>query len=62
MVSESAIALLPQNRDALTPLGREGGVLTSMSAIGDTLIERLKATGRIEIKSFELVNGHVKKD
>jgi hypothetical protein len=32
-----------------------------MSAIGDTLIERLKATGRIEIESFELVDGHAKK-
>jgi len=62
MVSESAIALLPQNRDALTPLGREGGVLTPMSAIGDTLIERLKATDRIEIESFELIDGRAKKD
>ena len=61
MVSESAIALLPQNRHALTPLGLEGGLLTSATAFGDTLVGRLMATGRFEFESVELVDGHAKK-
>jgi len=57
MVSESALALLPANREGLTALGREGGLLTPMSAIGGTLIERLKKTTLFDFESTELVDG-----
>jgi len=50
MVSESALALL-LDYDSLPSLGRQGGVLTSMSAMGDVLIERLKNTGRFKFES-----------
>lgn len=57
MVSESALCLLPANRDKLTSLGREGGLLTPMSAFGSTIMDRLVATGKFEISTGELVNG-----
>ena len=57
MVSESALCLLPANRDGLSRLGREGGILTPMSAFGSTLLDRLVATGKFEISSGELVDG-----
>lgn len=44
MLGESALALaLDQSR--LPPLAHKGGVLTPMSALGDVLIDRLRATG-----------------
>lgn len=49
MISESALALLKPTK--LTPIAQEGGVLTPMSALGDVLIKRLKATGRFEVES-----------
>ena len=57
MVSECALCLLTANRDKLTFLGREGGILTPMSAFGSTILERLVATGKLEISSGELVDG-----
>ena len=60
MVSESALALL-LNYDTLPSLGRKGGVLTSMSAMGDVLIERLKDTGRFKFESVVLEKGEGKK-
>ena len=57
MVSESALCLLPANRDKLTRLGREGGILTPMSAFGSTILDRLLVTGKFEISSGELLNG-----
>lgn len=57
MVSEAAIALLPRNRSRLTALGRAGGILTPMSAFGNTITERLVATGKFEISSEELIDG-----
>lgn len=59
MVSESALALL-LNYDSLPSLGRQGGVLTSMSAMGDVLIERLKDTGRFKFESSVLRKDGVK--
>jgi short subunit dehydrogenase-like uncharacterized protein len=50
MISESALALL-LDYDSLPSLGRRGGVLTSMSAMGDVLIERLKDTGMFQFES-----------
>lgn len=49
MIAESALALLKPAK--LTPIAQEGGVLTPMSALGDVLIKRLKATGRFEVES-----------
>ena len=46
MVGESALALL---LDELPPLAAGGGVLTPMTAFGDSLIRRLEANARFEI-------------
>lgn len=53
MIAESALALLKPAK--LTPIAQEGGVLTPMSALGDVLIKRLKATGRFEVESEVVV-------
>jgi short subunit dehydrogenase-like uncharacterized protein len=50
MISESALALR-FDQDKLPALGRKGGVLTPMSALGDVLIERMKKTGCFEFTS-----------
>lgn len=57
MVAETALALLPSNRTGLTALGREGGILTPMAALGETLVERLKSSGRFEVESGEIIDG-----
>jgi len=52
MVSESALSLIPANRDSrLTDMGKEGGFLTPMTAFGDSLIENLTKTGKFEYES-----------
>ncbi|KAF8342697.1 Saccharopine dehydrogenase-domain-containing protein [Cantharellus anzutake] len=61
MVSEIALALLPSARSKLTPIGQKGGVLTPMSALGFTLVERLNATDRITIESEEIVPSRTRK-
>jgi short subunit dehydrogenase-like uncharacterized protein len=48
MVVESALALL---LDELPPLAAGGGVLTPMTALGDSLIRRLRANERFEIET-----------
>ncbi|KAN0125540.1 Saccharopine dehydrogenase domain containing protein [Russula decolorans] len=48
LVVESALTLL---LDELPPLAAVGGVLTPMTALGDSLIHRLRANGRIEIQT-----------
>jgi short subunit dehydrogenase-like uncharacterized protein len=48
MVVESALTLL---LDELPPLAAAGGVLTPMTALGDSLIHRLRANERIEIET-----------
>lgn len=50
MISESALAIL-LDHDKLPTLGRRGGVLTSMSALGDVLLNRLTDTGRFTFTS-----------
>lgn len=50
MISECALALL-LDKDALPPLAREGGVLTAASALGEVLVRRLRASGRVEFES-----------
>ncbi|KZP18410.1 hypothetical protein FIBSPDRAFT_595724, partial [Athelia psychrophila] len=59
MISESALSIL-LDYDKLPALGRRGGVLTPMSALGDVLINRLTDTGRFTFTS-ELVDEEVKK-
>lgn len=49
MLAECAVALLDTSQ--LTPLARQGGILTPVSAFGDELVARLAATGRFEIES-----------
>ncbi|KAI0002113.1 Saccharopine dehydrogenase-domain-containing protein [Russula compacta] len=48
LVGESALALL---LDELPPLAAGGGVLTPMTAFGDSLIRRLEANARFEIST-----------
>jgi short subunit dehydrogenase-like uncharacterized protein len=48
LVAESALTLL---LDELPPLATVGGVLTPMTALGDSLIQRLRTSGRIEIET-----------
>lgn len=53
MMVESALALLLDDA-SLPPHARIGGVLTPATALGDVLIKRLEATGRMQFSS-ELV-------
>jgi len=55
MTTEIAISLLPKHADQLTGLGKEGGVLTAMSAFGKPLVDRLVKTGKFTFES-ELVD------
>ncbi|KAG7449869.1 NAD-P-binding protein [Guyanagaster necrorhizus] len=55
MVAEAALCLLHQ--ETIRPFARRGGILTPASAMGDALVERLNATGRIEIESIVLGSG-----
>ncbi|KAH7912758.1 Saccharopine dehydrogenase-domain-containing protein [Hygrophoropsis aurantiaca] len=55
MVAESALCIILNGRE-LPPVAKSGGVLTPMSAFGDVLVERLKACGRIEIRSEILLD------
>jgi len=48
MVVESALTLL---LDELPPLAAAGGVLTPMTALGNSLIHRLRESGRIDIET-----------
>ncbi|KAF8599929.1 NAD(P)-binding protein [Ceratobasidium sp. AG-I] len=58
MVSESALLLL--DRENLTELGKEGGILTPSTAFGGRLAEALEATGRFTVR-IENVDGEDKK-
>lgn len=74
MISESALCLLlpPASISAekavsydpismLPDYGRQGGVLTPMTAFGDVLIHRLVETGRFEFNSGVMDNTSSKK-
>jgi short subunit dehydrogenase-like uncharacterized protein len=54
MIVECALSLVLE-ADHLPPFAKRGGVLTPMTAFGDVLIERLKASGRITIESEVIV-------
>ena len=56
MVSESALAILLERR-ALPPLADGGGVLTTMSALGDVLVARLRTTGKFTFESEIMEEG-----
>ncbi|KAF8515322.1 Saccharopine dehydrogenase-domain-containing protein [Hysterangium stoloniferum] len=49
MLAESALALLDTSK--LTPIGKQGGVLTAVSALGDELVTRLDNSGRFQFES-----------
>lgn len=55
MASEIALALLPGSFQQLTTIGKHGGVLTAMAALGEQLPERLKATGRFSFESSPVI-------
>ncbi|QRV84405.1 hypothetical protein RhiJN_12421 [Ceratobasidium sp. AG-Ba] len=59
MIFESALLLLDPNN--LTPLGRQGGILTPSIAFGNRLVEALEATGRFEATSEIVGNEESKK-
>lgn len=50
MIAECALSPV-LDADHLPAFAKRGGVLTPMTAFGDVLIERLKASGRITIES-----------
>lgn len=54
MVSESALALLLSYSD-LPEFARGGGVLTPASALGDVLVKRLTASGRMTFESEQIL-------
>jgi short subunit dehydrogenase-like uncharacterized protein len=56
MISEAALALALEH-DKLPAMGKEGGVLTPMTAFGDVLVERFRRSGRFEIESEIIVGG-----
>ena len=49
MLAECALALL--NPEKLSPFAQKGGVLTTATAFGDELVDRLNKTGKIQIES-----------
>jgi len=50
MIAECALSLVLE-ADHLPAFAKRGGVLTPTTALGDVLIERLQASGRITIES-----------
>lgn len=50
MIVESALAIL-LDKASLPALANQGGILTPASALGEVLVRRLEATGRIQIES-----------
>ncbi|KAJ7099360.1 Saccharopine dehydrogenase-domain-containing protein [Mycena belliarum] len=55
LISEAALSLVLAAPGALPPLARGGGVLTPATAMGDVLVERLVATGRVTVESKVVV-------
>lgn len=55
MVAESALSLL-LSHESLPELGKRGGVLTPMSALGSTLLDRLEKSGRFVFESSVLTD------
>ncbi|KAJ7799990.1 Saccharopine dehydrogenase-domain-containing protein [Mycena olivaceomarginata] len=51
LISEAALSLALTPRDALPAIGRRGGVLTPSTALGDVLVDRLAASGRVTFES-----------
>jgi short subunit dehydrogenase-like uncharacterized protein len=50
MITEAALALVLDS-DKLPEIGKKGGVLTPMSALGQVLLERMEGTGRWKFES-----------
>lgn len=46
MISESALGLV-RSYDELPDFVREGGIFTPATALGDVIVKRLEATGRM---------------
>ncbi|OSC96785.1 hypothetical protein PYCCODRAFT_1378483 [Trametes coccinea BRFM310] len=55
MISECALGLLLDD-DKLPVTARPGGILTPATALGDVIVRRLQATGRMQLES-EIVQG-----
>jgi short subunit dehydrogenase-like uncharacterized protein len=60
MVSEAALSIL-LDFDRLPAVGREGGILTPASALGDIFVERLRASGKFDLESGPLKEGEARK-
>lgn len=58
--SEIALAIL-LDFHKLPKIGQEGGILTSASALGDVLVERLEKTGRFSYHSEIIEDGETRK-
>ncbi|OSX61816.1 hypothetical protein POSPLADRAFT_1047071 [Postia placenta MAD-698-R-SB12] len=50
MIGESALAIL-LDKASLPALANQGGILTPASALGEVLVRRLEATGRVQFES-----------
>jgi short subunit dehydrogenase-like uncharacterized protein len=53
MMCECALAIV-LDHDSLPELGKKGGVLTPVSALGDVLVRRFEGTGRFQFASMVL--------
>lgn len=74
MIAESALCLLlppaserkttaqTDNIQALPELARKGGILTPMTAFGDSLIQRLEESGRFEFSSTVIGDASARKN
>ncbi|KAJ7496625.1 Saccharopine dehydrogenase-domain-containing protein [Mycena latifolia] len=51
LIAESALSLVLAAPGTLPALGRRGGVLTPTTAMGDVLVERLAASGRVTFET-----------
>ncbi|KAJ6593216.1 Saccharopine dehydrogenase-domain-containing protein [Mycena capillaripes] len=51
LISEAALSLALTPRETLPAIGRRGGVLTPATALGDVLVDRLVASGRVTFES-----------
>ncbi len=52
MLAESALALT-LDHDLLPPMGKEGGLLTPATAMGDVLVDRLRKSEKLHIETMD---------
>lgn len=58
MISESALSMV-LSYDDLPSVAKKGGILTTSSGLGDVLVKRLEASGRMTFESEVVVGSEV---